>query len=61
MHMIFPFVVVSKVAIESGIYMLINVNKYIIKLYIYIYIYIYIIYNISNFYGQIKSTQERKY
>ena len=57
MHMIFPFVVVSKVAIESGIYMLINVNKYIIKLYIYIYI----IYNISNFYGQIKSTQERKY
>ena len=59
MHMIFPFVVVSKVAIESGIYMLINVNKYIIKLYIYIYIYI--IYNISNFYGQIKSTQERKY
>ena len=57
--MIFPFVVVSKVAIESGIYMLINVNKYIIKLYIYIYIYI--IYNISNFYGQIKSTQERKY
>ena len=57
MHMIFPFVVVSKVAIESGIYMLINVNKYIIKLYVYIYI----IYNISNFYGQIKSTQERKY
>ena len=58
MHMIFPFLVVSKVAIESGIYMLINVNKYIVKLYIYIYIYIY---NIYNFYGQIKSTQERKY
>ena len=56
MHMIFPFLVVSKVAIESGIYMLINVNKYIMKLYIYIYIY-----NIYNFYGQIKSTQERKY